>query len=596
MSVITSGKTPSALIGLRHPEYVNMLSDWDKWRLTFEGGTPFIEKYLKQFTKREDNTEFCDRKAMTYCPAFAKAAVMEIKNSIFQRMADVTRVDGSASYMASVAGKSGGVDLSGGSMTSFIGMEVLPELLSMGKVGVFIDMPPINGPTLLDQKGKHPYLYVYTAEDILNWLYSAETSELQAILLRDCDYKIDEETGFPTYVSERRYRHVWLAPEGMYVQFYTQAGEKDGEKELFRDIKKIPFALFEIPESLLTDVADYQVSLLNIASSDVAFSVRANFPLYTEQFDPRVDAPHLRQAAASMQNDLVAEGDEPVPGSAASAGAGKSAEIALGVGRGRRYPREMERPGFINPSPEPLMASMSKEDQMKREIRQLVHLSVSNMSEKMASAESKGYDERGLESGLSAIGLVLEKGERTIAECWSMYEKSAQVATVAYPRSYSLKSDTDRLDEADKLAKLEMNVPSKTFQRQVSKRISHVLLGHSVPSKIMTDIEKELDGSITINCDAKTLALLHEQGALSAETLAQIMGFPEGEAKKASAEHAERLARIAEHQAPAGGAPGAARIGDQQTPGDNKTEKKKPDAAGDKKKQRGDGKASGGEA
>ncbi len=58
---------------------------------------------------------------------------------------------------------------------------------------------------------------------------------------------------------------------------------------------------------------------------------------------------------------------------------------------------------------------MSKQQQLKQDIRDLVNLNLSNIKPKLQSAESKQIDEHGLEAGLSALGLVLEHAERKAA-------------------------------------------------------------------------------------------------------------------------------------------------------------------------------------
>ena len=76
---------------ITHPDYKAMISKWHKFRLTFKGGTDFIKAYLQKFSVREDYTDFQNRMKMAYSPSHAKAAVIDIKNSIYQRMSDVVR-------------------------------------------------------------------------------------------------------------------------------------------------------------------------------------------------------------------------------------------------------------------------------------------------------------------------------------------------------------------------------------------------------------------------------------------------------------------------------------------------------------------------
>ena len=90
-------------------------------------------------------------------------------------------------------------------------------------------------------------------------------------------------------------------------------------------------------------------------------------------------------------------------------------------------------------------------------------------------------DNQGLEAGLSYIGLVLEAAERQIAEFWAAYEErdpsKRNVATIKYPDRYSLKTDSDRITEAENLVKLMYAVPGQKVKRELAKNIVLALLG-----------------------------------------------------------------------------------------------------------------------
>ncbi|MEA1999531.1 MAG: hypothetical protein U9N61_09480, partial [Euryarchaeota archaeon] len=414
---------------LTHPEYRNIYDSWEKWRRTYESGDEFIEEYLEKFSTREEKSDFETRKGISYCPAFAKAAVNDVKDAIFQRIADVARKDGPKSYQDAITGKEGGVDLAGTTMNSFVGTTLLPELLSMSKVGVFVDMPQLPGETLSDQQGARPYIYHYPIEAILNWVVDVKNNKTYSkLLLQDSIYTLCSITGLPIEVK-KRYRYMWTQNGKVCTQFFDENSKPidrfggDGVDVVVLDIPTIPFVIFEITDSLLKDVANYQIALLNLASSDILYSLKSNFPFYVEQFDPRADNLYRRPSG----HEKVQTGESSVQivqgGEQADATAAKNYEIEVGATVGRRVPRGLDLPTFIHPSSEPLMASMKKQEEIKRDIRMLVKLAVSNLAPKMASAESKDYDERGLEAGLSAIGLELEQGERLIAQYWTMYTR-----------------------------------------------------------------------------------------------------------------------------------------------------------------------------
>jgi hypothetical protein len=529
-----SSLTPNALT---HPDYLASLNDWTKWRYTYKGGSSFIEKYLQKFTNREDHQDYLDRKSITYCPAFAKAGIEEVKNSIYQRMSDITRVEGSESYTQAVNGKGGGVDLKGNTMNSYIGQEILTELLVMSKVGVYVDMPAMQTGSIIEAQQAKPYLYTYKREDIRNWTYYRD--ELTSVLLRDYEYVYDEATGFPMSFKTM-YRHLRKEDGVVKIKFYDEIGDACCE-EIILNIPKIPFSIFEISNSLLEDVADYQIALLNVASSDIAYTLKANFPFYTEQYDPRNFNNFVRYQGPSQFDD---DGNEIDQGQANQDVSGDN-EIKVGATAGRRYPIGADQPAFIHPSAEPMLASMQKQEQLKREIRLLLHLSLSSVKTVGSeSAESKKEDNRTLEAGLANIGMTLEKGERLIAEFWANYEGKT-TPTVHYPINYSLRSEEDRRAEAKDLNELMKTLPSETYQKEIGKQMARILLSHYIPADTLAKVEAEIDKAPNMVADPDIVAKDVENGLCSPETGSLLRGYPEGEAVKAEEAHAKRLQRIA---------------------------------------------------
>lgn len=566
-------KVKKNITDVRHPFYTANSRNWRKWRLTYEGGDRFIWAYLKQFSKREDNQEFRERKAITYCPAFAKAAINEVKNSIFQRTSDVSRQGGSDTYQAAVQGLENGVDLLGSTMNAFMGRRVLPELLSMSRVGIFVDMPQLTGITLKDIQGKRPYLYWYPAEDILSWCDDETDSpnEFSEVLLCDTTMQMteEEEFGLP-YDTRRRYRHIWKqynedgSYDGIYIQFYdndSSCCDKDGDKNydgpIKLDIPRIPFVIMEISDSLLMDVANYQIALLNLSSSDLSYILKSNFPFYVEQFDPRTTSQHLKQEAPNVIKTSTTSNvlDPTTQNYAVQTTHDRVHEVKVGVASGRRYPMGVNQPAFIHPSSEPLTASMAKQEQMKQEIRQLVALAITNLMPKAGSPASSDKGQSTLEAGLSYIGLELEHAERQIAIFWAAYEgKNTKPATVKYPENYSLKSDQDRRDEAQALETLMSKVPSKTFQKKIAISIAQTLLSGKISSEDMALIEEEINAAVVVTTDPDIIKSDFESGFVGLDTASKIRGYPAGEAEKAKVDHAERAARIAIAQSKGGGA------------------------------------------
>lgn len=545
------------IIDSRHPNFLSDVYEWKKWRDTYNGGRYYVQRYLKKFSKKEDNKEFQIRKDMTPIPTFAAAAVDDIRNSIFQRLRDVVRRDGSEAYKRAIQGLDLGVDLRGSTMNAFMGMDVLTELLIMGRVGIYVDAPVVDSPspTLAEVTNFRPYLYLYQVEDILSWRCAKpdSPSEFQSLLLRDTCMDFDQDTLLPMNSFER-FRLLWInqMTGKVNMQFLDADGNpitRDGMSAggpIELDMERIPFIMPTIGNSLLTDVCQHQIALLNLVSSDVSYALKANFPFYTEQRDIRGVGDHLKHNVA--------------PDGTAEAGGQNShlREFNVGPTQGRAYDIKAERPGFIHPSPEPLIASMKLQEKLEQDIRKLVNLAVTAMASR-ASAESKSLDNQGLEAGLSFIGLVLESAERRIADMWAMYEnadaRKRKIAIVKYPERYNLKDDNARIKEAQELADLIQSTPSKTARKEMWKNLVAVLLSGRVSVEKIDQINNEIDKADFTTSDPDIIIRAVEAGLSGEETASLALGFAEGEIEKAREDHANRIARIQQAQSPQGEAP-----------------------------------------
>lgn len=556
---------------ISHPVFDLDENDWRKYRSVYNGGKQFVNEWLRKFSVRESEADFCRRKDISYAPSFAKAAINEIKNVIFNRLRDVTRKTESNTYNQCIQGKLRGVDNGGATMDYFIGQYVIPELLTMRKVGVYVDMPYDVPKTLIGTSNIHPYLYLYKAEQIRSWTYadSSNPKEFQSVLLYEDQLQYDSECNLPIG-NIARYRHVYLNDQGtVNVDFYgldDKPINRDGVEEDITytlDIKEIPLVIFEISDSLLKDVADYQIALLNMESADIMYAITSNFTLYVEEGDDEIN-----------KADDIPEYDDQTNPTEALIVAAKENSAKVGPTYGKIYPKGTNPPAFIHPSPEPLQAAMDKEKQIKKDIKLLVNLAINDLNDKMASEASKQIDESGKQTGLSCIAYVLENCEKKIATYWGAYEsKSEDSVLVNYPKDYDLKSDTQRMKDAMDLWESIERIPSNTFKKEILKRIITVLLNDKVTSEIIKVMYKEIDDAKGLITTVDLLLQSVEAGTCDKETASILSGFAKGVAAKAETEHAAELAKI---QASQGGQGGSARgVGATQTNQPTSSDEKK---------------------
>jgi len=374
------------------------------------------------------------------------------------------------------------------------------------------------------------------------------------------------------YKELKGYRLLKLTEQGVSVRFFNQNGAETGE-EIILNLTRIPFVIGDIGTSLMTDIADYQIGLMNLASSDLMYAMKSNFPFYTEQYYPQAEHLAIRQADAKDTDEN--------PGTAVAASQAADKEIKIGATKGRRYAKGLERPGFVHPSSEPLLASIKKQEQMIQEIRQLINLNLTNVEPRRASAEAKAFDERGLESGLSFIGLELEYMEREVARIWAEYENRSKPtpASIYYPKNYNLRTEADRQAEAELKIQQSAKVPSNTYRKQTMMEVIDLTMGTKVDELTLKKMKEEVQKADVVIVDPETIRQDVEQGICSKETASKARGYPEGDHETANKEHAERAAVIAISQSRAsqGGAGAARGVTDNDTEG-------KKGAKDDKKK------------
>jgi hypothetical protein len=531
--------TSLTIADIRHPDYLYSSTLWSEWRETFRGGDRYLQRYLQKFSTRESDNAFNTRKAMTPIPTFAKAAILDVRNSIFQRLSDVTRTDGSKKYHSAVEGEGPGVDRNGRSMASFIGIEVLTEVLVMGRCGVYVDAPAV-APTTLAGEAQSPYLYYYRIEDILSWTLdeNEEDGSFKAVLLRDhAITKANVAAGIDLPKGrETRYRLVWKDDAGqVWCRFYDsdkkiiiQPNSDPLTGDIPLGISVVPFVIVDIGEGLMTDISSYQKALLNLVSGDVNWALSANTPFLTIQEELRTVGAHLKKSADSAE-----EGAQPA----------QDQKEDLGAREGRYYDVNMDRPGFIAPPAEPLLASLKLQEKLEDDIRRLVNLAVINKTgSRTESAEAKKISSQGLEAGLSFIGTVLQQAEQAIARYWAMYEniKSPQVAKVAYPTRYILKEDGERLDEAGRLLDLIDRVPGKKAKKSIAKQVVDLVIGGKVSTEKLSAIMAEIEAAQYTSSSVEQVLQDHDAGLVSDELASEARGYPKGQVEQARKDLAKR--------------------------------------------------------
>lgn len=530
-----------------HPIYKAMVDLWTKWRLAYEGGDPFKDKFVYQYSRKENKEDFLRRRMLTYVPGHAKTVINIIRNAIAVRLPDVVR-DGSEQYMQTIDTN---VDGFNNNMNTFIALDVCPLLLVHGKRYVVVDAPAASdGATIAEDSGV-PYFYTVGAEDVLSWSYDAN-GNIRSILMRLYEDVEDPQSRLITDVNTIYRLMLRLEPGESYAD--STCGTFDGPGVLVKTFDnkgelteacrlmpwtRVPVAEFRLVDSVMKDIVDHQVALLNLTSTDMDFLWRGNFPLYTQQQGKGHGTIRPRGTKADVL-DPMNTSYETVDGVIDPK---KDQNRAThGIGKGISYPEGTERPDFIAPSTDNLKASMEKQQAIITEIRVLVDLALVSLSVRAVeqSGKSKEADRVGEEAGLSYIGRALEGGERDLNELWHMMAgiESADMS-VQYPSGYSIKTQDERIAEARSLRELRSAVRSEKFQKLIDQRVSEIILKPIASQEELNEVITEADKAVYFDDDKSRADVVQKDVALkivSKATGAAMRGYDPAEVAKVDAE------------------------------------------------------------
>lgn len=503
-------------------------TDWLKWRFCYQGGDDFRDEFLKEFVGsvgQEGDTAFERRRDLTPIPTFAKTEINKIKNSVGRRLRDIRRSGGTDVFQDSVQGNGRGVDLRGSSMNSYITKKLLAELLVMGRVGVLVDAPvirPMVGREVISRadvpRTFQPYLNRFTVEQtpILIEAPSESPSDWSHVLIETVKNEFNLITGKADCVTT--FRYYWLEEDdpvrrGKVNTIFLDASAQPTSEIIHLDIDAIPFVEFRIDNSLMIDVCSYQIALLNMISADSSYAIDSNFSFLTRMGGGTDIGDHMEGG----------DGDE---------------TTRIGTDRGLNYGKGLERPGFISPPSEPMEASVSLRREMKTEVKDLIH----------GALEDLGTD-GSVEAGLGAIGDSLLCGESRLWDHWTVYEDRRPakrlIATISYPITWTLKTDAQRLDEAEKFIKLGNLVVGRKNKQQMAISAVESLHGGTVSTEKMNGFLDEIKASPIAIADPSVLLAGKKEGALSIETVSIALGARPDEHLKAKADSAERAAAVA---------------------------------------------------
>ncbi len=221
-----------------HPEHTIRLAEWDKCKDCYIGEGAIKEKTTKYLPKLERHDDTTEGKAR-YADYLSRATFFGVVSTVVTgRVGQVMRIPLQTEFAPLLQEWSATLMRDKSSLTELT-KRVLTEVITTGRVGLFLDRPETGG---------DPYVVLYKAQDITNW--ETVDDRLVRVVLKENTIALRERgEDKMVQVIEPRYRELRINPEnGLYeVAIHVLKNGKYVEAEILeprnsgQGIDYIPF-------------------------------------------------------------------------------------------------------------------------------------------------------------------------------------------------------------------------------------------------------------------------------------------------------------------------------------------------------------------
>jgi hypothetical protein len=455
------------LISTPHPVFQRYFNFWNFLQDSYEGGIDYTQsrvetavtegvevriggKVLPSMSKcnmfkhpKERDVDYRERVKQSYYYNFCAPNIDIYTNHLFKQSVDI---DFEGIDDRTIEAVSDNIDRMGSSIVEF--RKHMAELAQVfGHVFVLCDKPNVDTSgiiTLKDQMdaGLYPYLVLYKPQQIINWALDEFGRPYWILVSEDRDINIDPFNIAPGKATSRIYR-LWTRNEWFVF---------DSE---FKGMTQGVHGLGIVPIDCVYDKRSIKVrNFLGISTiADISLIARDVYNSCSE----------LKQILRDQTFAILA-----VQGSA-----DEYNELSVGTSKGLLYPENRAVPTYVSPPPANAEVYFQHIDRQVSKMFQMAKLEGASAAFKGQNAVeqsgvSKAWDFNETNSTLSQKADNLSDGELRIWQMFAKQDGGEFTGTVTYPKEFSIQSLNEDLDEAEKMAKVNLG---NEFMIEVKKAI-----------------------------------------------------------------------------------------------------------------------------
>jgi len=263
------------IIDTTHAEYEDKLATWERYRLAYLANDEYYNTTINAFSSKEGSTQLAERKRQAYNALPVKNYISALQNHTWRKRFDY-EYEANNQLVDDILQRN--ADGKFNSIFHFHANDILKWLPTYDTVWIYTAQHSFQGEITLAQQreqGLNPYFVLVSPENITNWKLKEDSqTEFSQVMMKTWE-EVEDEYGFAAF--QMRYL---VFREDVIIKF----DEEGEEVERYdNEIGKVPFVRLTIDESFISDIVRIAAAAVNLASGNLNFLNKSNFPILTQK-------------------------------------------------------------------------------------------------------------------------------------------------------------------------------------------------------------------------------------------------------------------------------------------------------------------------
>lgn len=439
----------SYLFKREHPAYTANKATWERSKGAYSGGKAYIDTALVKHVSEID-LEFTERKTRAYYFNYPRKIAQIISQYVLAQ--EPKRQNASPDIVE---------DFSRSGLRVNEVMRQFSTMLNVyGAAWLLVDMPAFKGELDVETKAVlriRPYAVALSPLDVIDWAYGSDGKLMWAVIPETVTDNSDPFAA-PVSVSKRR---LWTRDSWYVIVKDKSTTNLTIESEGKHNLGMVPLIRYEETDGYGMDANHWFEDVVRISDAILNNESEAQMNIVKQMFGLLVVSQSFADKATQIQESSES-GDSPQKFSHIIARSAAMTEQADEKGISR----------YISPDGAETQTIRSENQNLKKELFDVVGLAVQKESKESQSAESKAWDNQNVQQFLATRADILEQVESQAWAIMAAWDSTISEPEISYNREFAI---LDLKASIDSLIGLDSVDGGEEFTREIARAATSLL-------------------------------------------------------------------------------------------------------------------------